>query len=359
MNINKFFKPLLSALMVVTATMFTVACSSSSDGDALVTAPPLPPVTPGGTTTITGIWDGTFTWETTGQSKNYEVTMLFHTPDGAEEGTSGGIAFGDGPDDPDVPHFLFEGGYQYFADPVVSDELNDKSTVSCEGDVWAVGRFGQRGTFIQEFSYITGSAAGPDQRGSGCLYLEDADGDGYVNELTGEIQFEDVGKFTVVLTYSEDNARNVTVDDLTVLGSDEGTVDVEYHLWSNDNSGNYMRYTSVDLPDGSVYLAVVEDDDPIVCGGFIVAKQVAEQNLFTLQTANDIPISVGCNVVPPNTPLPGNIGIAKDVALPYYGLGAMFDLDEDGNLEFIHLMASKGVEGVTSQAQYNQFIVTQ
>jgi len=358
MNINKYIKPLLPALMVVSATMFIAACSSS-DGDAVVT-PPLPPVTPGGTTSITGIWDGTFTWETTGQTKNYEVTMLFHTPDGAEEGTSGGIAFGNAPDDPDVPHFLFEGGYQYFADPVTSDELNDKSTVSCEGDVWAIGRFGQRGTFIQEFSYITGSAAGPDQRGSGCLYLRDVDGDGYINELTGEIQFEEVGKFTVVLTYSEDNVRDVSVDDLGVLGSDEGTVDVQYHLWSNDNSGNYMRYTSVGLPDGSVYLAVVEDNAPDlnVCGGFIVAKQVAEQNLFTLQTANDLPIS-GCNVVDPNTPLPGGIGIAKDVDLPYYGLGAMFDLDEDGSLEFIHLMASKGVIGVTSQALNNQFIVLQ
>ena len=56
---------------------------------------------------------------------------------------------------------------------------------------------------------------------AGCLYLEDTDGDGYVNELTGKSQFEDAGKFNVALTYSEDNVRDVVLEDLGVVGSDE------------------------------------------------------------------------------------------------------------------------------------------
>ena len=143
MNIYKLLKPLLPAVMVASTGLFIAGCGSSSDDAAFVPPPPpVPPTTIGGLASITGIWDGTFTWTTSGQDKKYEVTMLFHTPDGAEEGTSVGVALGNGPDDPDLPHFLFEGGYEYFADPVESDPLNDKTTVACDGDVWAIGRFG-------------------------------------------------------------------------------------------------------------------------------------------------------------------------------------------------------------------------
>jgi hypothetical protein len=246
-------------------------------------------------------------------------------------------------------------------DPVTGDDV-----VICEGDVWGIGRSGIQGTFIQEFSYITGSAAGPDQRGSGCLYLTDADGDGYVNELTGEMSFEEAGRFNVKLTYSQDNIRDVSPDDLGMLASDAGAYeypdDVKYHLWSNDNSGNYMTYSATSLPNvGLTYLYVVENrNDTFACNGLIVVTKVAGQNLFTLTTPDNDPVS-DCSVTLPGAPLPDDdTRIAYEVDLPYSGLGAFFDLDADGKLEFIHLMASQGSgSGSTSQALYNRFIVQQ
>ena len=364
MNIYKLLKPVVPAVLVVSAIVFTAGCSSSSDGTPSDSDEPTTPPVPlaGG---ITGIWDGTLTWETNRLSSNYKVTMMFHTPDGAEEGVTGAIAFGDGPNDPDVPHFLFEGGYQYFADQITSDKDIDTGitkTITCEGDVWAVGRFGTKGTFVQEFSYITGSAAGPEQRGAGCLYLEDADEDGFKNELTGQFQFEDGGRFNVALTYSEDNTKDVSLDDLGMQGSDEGTDDVEYHLWSNDNSGNYMNYTAISEPIGNFFFVQVAENhsDPSVdCTGNLSISKVADQNLFTLRTPEDDDVSSECNVTTPGEKWPDDITLtAYDVDLPYSGLGALRDLDDDGNLEFIHLMASQGSgAGFTSQVLYNQFIV--
>ena len=53
----------------------------------------------------------------------------------------------------------------------------------------------------------------------------------------------------------------------------------------------------------------------------------------------------------------GSNYLAHDVDLPYYGLGAFVDLDDDGTLEFVHMMASKqSGEGSTSQVLYNQFV---
>jgi hypothetical protein len=360
MNIYKFLKPVLPAVMLLSAAGFIAGCSSSSDDTSSGDTPAAPAVPLVG---ITGIWTGSFTWETNAQSKNYDVTMLFYTPDGEERGSTGGFAFGKSPDDTDVPHFLFEGGYEYFTDPIESDPLKDNSTVACEGDVWAVGRFGTQGTFVQEFSYTTGSAAGPDQRGGGCLYLSDADDDGYVNDLTGEIQFEEGGKFNVTLTYSEDNTRDMTLYDLGILASDKGTVDVEYHLWSNDNSGNYMSYAAPSeppLPDFT-YLQVVENrNDDIDCGGLLQINQVAGQtNLFTVKTPELGKID-GCTVLPAGTPMPEYGTSAQVVDLPYSGLGAFYDYDKDGNLEFTYVMASKGSgEGYTAQALYNQFLILQ
>jgi hypothetical protein len=44
------------------------------------------------------------------------------------------------------------------------------------------------------------------------------------------------------------------------------------------------------------------------------------------------------------------------VDLPYSGLGAFFDLDNDEQLEFMHLLVSKGAgEGSTAQILSNQF----
>lgn len=364
MNINKFLKPVVPAVMVVSAAVFTAGCSSSSDDTTVVdpTAPPVPLVG------ITGIWEGTFNWETTGQSKNYDVTMMFHIPDGAAEGSAIGLALGDSPNDDNLPHFLFEGGYKYSDAPIESDPAKDNSTIACEGGVWAVGRFGQQGTFVQEFSYATGSAGGPDQRGAGCLYLKDTDGDGYVNELTGEISFEEAGRFDVALTYSEDNVRDVSIYDLGSIGSDEGAYDapddVKYHLWSNDNSGAFMNYdaTYVSIGDFLLTYLYVSEAPVDSCKGQIVVSKVEGQNLFALRLPDDAPVE-GCNVVDVAAPLPtwtqdGKTYTAYDVNLPYYGLGALFDLDGDGTLEFIHMMASKqSGAGSTTQVLYNRFIV--
>ena len=377
MNINKTTKRFLPALMIASTTLFITGCDlfdsdddpalppalaqcedgidNDADGltdfpadpgciDALDNDETDPPPVP--TDGITGIWTGSFAWSTTGQQKDYKVTMLFHTPDGAAEGITGGPAFGAGPVDPDEPHFLFEGGYAYSADPIESDPLKDNSIIACDGDVWAVGRFGTHGTFVQEFSYVTGSAAGPEQRGAGCLYLTDADGDGYVNELTGDMQFEDAGKFTVNLTYSTENTRDVTVSDLGTLATD----DIVYHLWSNDNSGTSMSYTSGAATADTINIAVVESHLTATCGGDVKVTKVADHNLFALATITDV---AGCTVLLPGTPLPTG-GSAQDVDLPYFGLGALFDLDGDGKLEFIHLMASQG-GATTAQALYNEF----
>lgn len=351
--------------MVVSGTVFTAGCSSSSDGTSgdNPTTPPVPLVG------ITGIWTGTFDWQTTGQSKTYQVTMMFHTPDGTTEGTAMGLALGNGPDDADLPHFIFEGGYLYSADPITSvAEDGVTMKVACEGDVWAVGRFGQQATFVQEFSYATGSAGGPDQRGSGCLYLEDADGDGYVNELAGQLQFEDGGKFNVALTYSQDNIRDVAIEDLGVVGSDAGAYeapdDVKYHLWSNDNSGNHMNYaaTYISVGDYSLTYLDVQEDHPVVnCGGQIVVSKIEGQNLFALRLPDGSPV-IGCNVVLPvvgaTWDQDGKTYTAYTVDLPYYGLGALFDLDGDGTLEFVHMMASKeSGAGSTAQILHNRFII--
>jgi hypothetical protein len=352
MTIKFYSKLFLPVMIAASSTLFITGCDlfGSDDDNTTPVTPVVPPVPLVG---ITGIWTGSMTWDTTGSQKDYKVTMLFHMPDGEVRGATGGAAFGAGPKDPDEPHFLFEGGYEYFADPVV----NEDQTIACDGDVWAVGRFGQQGTFIQEFKYTTGDVAGPDQRGGGCLYLRDTDGDGYVNELTGELQFEEAGKLKVALTYSTDNTRAVTVSDLGTLASDEGTVDVVYHLWSNDNSGNFMSYTTGAATADTIDLMVVEDrNDEITCGGNVKATKVAGQNLFTLATITDV---AGCTVLLPGTLLPDNSS-AKNVDLHYEGLGALYDLDADGKLEFIHLMASKaGGAGTTAQALYNQFIVQQ
>ena len=361
MNINKLSKLFLPALVVASSTLFITGCDlfDGDDDPVFITPPPVP------IDGITGIWKGSFTWETTGQQKEYDVTMMFHLPDGEPEGEAIGLALGDGPDDINLPHFLFEGGYEYSDVPIETDPLKDNETVACEGGVWAVGRFGQQGTFVQEFSYVTGSAAGPDQRGAGCLYLEDADGDGYANELTGSISFEEAGKFDVALTYSEDNVRDVSINDLGSVGSDQGTTDVKYHLWSNDNSGNFMSYiaTYINVGDYSLTYLFVQEDHPVVnCGGQIVASKIEGQNLFALRLPDDAPV-VGCTVVAAGIgetwTQDGKTHTAYDVDLPYYGLGALFDLDGDGNLEFVHMMGSRGSgAGSTSQVLYNQFIVT-
>jgi hypothetical protein len=311
---------------------------SSTPEEPVEPAPPPPEPKEG---TINGVWDGTFSIETTGQEKNYDVRMLFYIPEGLERGTTGGAAFGEAPNDPEEPHFLFEGGYQYSADPIESDPLKDNEVIACEGDVWAVGRFGSQGSFIQEFSYLTGSAAGPDQRGAGCLYLDG-------NKLTGSIKFEQVGQLNVDLTYSEENERSTGVADLQSGGLQD---DEEYHLWTNDNSGTRMQLATLDnsaVGTGILDVTVTEEHPTASCVGNVRINEVPDLNLFTLETLAPL---AGCTQI---------LGSGfYNVDLDYTGLGSLVDADpndDEENLVFVHLMGSSGGgEGNTAQALYNQF----
>ena len=380
MNINKLSKLFLPALMVTSSTLFITGCDLfdgddetppalaqcedgiDNDTDGLIDFPDdpgcidaldndetdPPPVPTDGS--ITGIWTGTFTKDTTNENIHYDVTMLFHMPDDPKvpgRGNSGGAAFGDGPTiiGFENPHFLFEGGYEYSVDAVEAiNPQNGEVIIACDADVWAVGRGGTKGTFIQEFSYELGSAAGPDQRGAGCLYLRDTDGDGYVNELTGEIQFEEAGKLQVALTYSSENTRASSVNDLDAVGSD----DVEYHLWSNDNSGTSMAYSKLDITSDTLDIAVVENRDTGSCGGNVKITKVAGHNLFTLETMD--PHLAGCNV--------SADPVYPKVEMQHFGLGALVDVDGDDKPEFVHLMASQAGDApdtAAATALHNHF----
>jgi hypothetical protein len=334
-----------AGIMLLPFALGLAGCGSddddSSSGDDTTTpeepvepAPPPPEPKEG---TINGVWDGTFSIETTGQEKNYDVRMLFYIPEGVERGTTSGAAFGAGVNDPEEPHFLFEGGFQYSADPIESDPLKDNEVIACEGDVWAVGRFGSQGSFIQEFNYENGSAAGPDQRSAGCLYLDG-------NKLTGSIKFEEIGQLDVDLTYSEENERPTGVSDLQAARDD--TV---YHLWSNDNSGQYMSLSPDAPAEGtgiSVTVTEIHSDPTVSCFGHVRIEEVPDLNLFTLNTPENTPVS-GCT-------LNDDLGFYP-VDLEYAGLGTLVD-DGEGNLVFVHLMGSSGGgEGFTAQALYNQF----
>jgi hypothetical protein len=161
----------------------------------------------------------------------------------------------------------------------------------------------------------------------------------------------------------------VAIEDLGLVGSDAGAYeapdDVKYHLWSNDNSGNHMNYaaTYISVGDYSLTYLSVQEDHPVVnCGGQIVVSKIEGQNLFALRLPDGSPVS-GCNVVDPvigaKWTQDGIEYTAYTVDLPYYGLGALFDLDGDGTLEFVHMMASKeSGAGSTAQVLFNKFIVT-
>jgi len=128
-----------------------------------------------------------------------------------------------------------------------------------------------------------------------------------------------------------------------------------------------MTYNAAYVPIGDrllTYLITNEDHPTADCGGLVVVSQVEGQNLFELNLPEGSPV-LGCNVVDPNAPLPDNQWVqdgvtynAFDVNLPYFGLGALVDTDDDGNLEFIHMMGSKeSGAGSTAQVIHNRFIV--
>jgi hypothetical protein len=386
MNTTKLSNLLASALVLASAGFFVAGCSSEDDtvavpdDDTVVPdepdgdVPGLPDVAPPPpASTINGIWEGDFSLETTRLSINYDVSMLFNrvvSDDTAIRGNSAGVALGDGPLSKDAltenPHFLFFGGFTFSTisltntpgeddlDLTAAEEIvcyvpaldNDgdgqPDYPSTDGGVWAVGRFGTQGSFLQEFAYDTGSAAGPDQRGAGCLYYS-YDATTGVSKLTGEVQFEEATKLFVDLTYSPENARTVAIESLALTGED-GSPDAEYHLWSNDNSGTSMSYTRGTFATAN--LAVVENSAVSdSCGAQLNVLQVETLNLFTANTVD--PHVTGCNV---------DAESIIDANLPYVGLGALADANADGVPEYFQLMRSTGSgAGVTAHALFNVF----
>jgi hypothetical protein len=381
MNSTKISKFLRSTLVVASAAMLVAGCSSEDDtvpitdegDDGAITPETVPPPPPTGT--INGIWGGNFSLETTRLSINYGVSMLFNrivSEDSAIRGDSVGVALGDGPLSKDAltpyPHFLFSGGFTFFNTSVTNTpgeddiELTAAEEIVCyvpsldnDGDgqpdypstdngVWAVGRFGTQGSFLQEFAYDTGSAAGPDQRGAGCLYYA-FDATTGIGKLTGEIQFEEATKLFVDLTYAPDNARTVAIESLALAGED-GSPDAVYHLWSNDNSGTSMSYTRDTFTTPN--LRVVENSAVSdSCGAQLNALQVETLNLFTVNTVD--PHVTGCNV---------DLDSIIDANLPFVGLGALVDTNRDGVPEYFQVMRSTGTgEGITAHALFNVFTI--
>ncbi len=384
MKSTKISKFIRSTLVAGAAAMLVAGCSSEDDtvpiiddgddGDLTGTIPPPPPAS-----TINGIWGGSFSLETTAKTINYAVSMLFNrvvAEDSAIRGDSVGVALGDGPGSKDAtvenPHFLFSGGFTFFNTSVTNTPGEDDTDLeageeivchvpsldndgdgqpdypSSDGGVWAVGRFGSVGTFLQEFAYDTGSAAGPDQRGAGCLYYDFDETTG-VAKLTGEIQFEEVTKLFVDLTYAPDNARTVAIESLALSGED-GSPDAVYHLWSNNNSGTSMSYTRDAFTTPT--LTVVENSAVSdSCGAQLNVQQVAIDtralNLFNVNTLD--PHVTGCNVDP---------ALIIDADLPFVGLGALVDTNRDGVPEYFQVMRSTGTgEGVTAHALFNVFTI--
>jgi hypothetical protein len=370
-------------VVLASAAFFVVGCSSDDDtialpddGTDVPIVPGLPDVAPPPpTSTINGLWVGDFSRETTRESVSYNVSLLFNrvvAEDFSIRGDTVGVALGDGPLSKDAltehPHFLFEGGFAFSTVSVTNTaepddtDLTAAEEIVCEvpnalypstdGGVWAIGRFGTRGTFLQEFAYDTGSAAGPDQRGAGCLYYA-FDATTGVSKLTGEIQFEEdgAGKLVVDMTYSPENARSVSLATLGLVGSD-GSADAEYHLWSNDNSGTSMAYTRETI-DTTTMQAVEISDVAAACGGQLNVNQVDTLNLFTVNTIGAV--SEDCNVF-----IDALLGVPiPDVALPFEGLGILADVNLDGVPEYWQLMKSTGSgAGVTAHALFNQFTIT-
>jgi hypothetical protein len=328
MNINKFLKPLLPAVMVASTGMFIVGCNSSSDDPVFI--PEDPPVPTEG---ITGIWTGELTRkDVPGMApETYDIDMLFYMPDGETRGQSVASVFMTFPDPNDVSkHFLLVGGYEE-VDDFATNEFGD---LICDGEGWAVGRLGTNATFLRDFSYETGSQDGPQQRGAMCLQLSG-------NKLTGELQTENYDSFLVELTYSDENLIDSSVNDLTT-----GGIDTEpYHLWSNDNSGTSMSFSQVAPPTGdSLDVAVVENSNG--CGGTVRITEIPGYNMYTLETLAPL---AGCTIVTPGPGIDEN-----EVDLSYRGMGRLATINNTN--VFVHLMASfANVD--SAQALYNEFTI--
>jgi hypothetical protein len=331
MSFAKLSKLALFAIITVPVIAYFGGCSSDDNGgttDGGFNAEP--------TDGITGVWQGTLTRpDTKGlPPEEYNFGMMFYMPDGATRGTSVGYAFRVDPpaypENMDVePHFLIKSGYE-----VVTGVTNQDGDLVCDG--WGVGRFGITATFLREFSYETGSQAGPDQRGAMCLQQDG-------NKLTGEFKTEAYGTFLVDLTYSAANTRVTSVNDLI-----SGGVDSElYNLWSNDNTGSTMSFSQILPITGNIIDVRVTETSTSFCWSDVRIVQIPGYNMYTLETM--FPHVLGCNYTEPV----GNPDFYS-VDLRYKGLGTIVDVN--GTMAFLQIMGSE--DNIDSaQALYNVFTI--
>ena len=332
MSFTKLSKLALLAIIAVPVIAYFGGCSSDDNGgtaDSGFNAEP--------TDGITGVWQGTLTRpDNKGLlPEEYDFGMMFYMADGETRGTSVGYAFRVDPpaypEDPDViePHFLIKSGYEE-----VTGVTNQDGDLVCDG--WGVGRFGLTATFLREFSYETGSQAGPEQRGAMCLQLDG-------NKLTGEFKTEKYGTFLVDLTYSTVNTRVTSVNDLV-----SGGVDSEpYNLWSNDNTGSTMTFTQVYPISGNTIGVRVVETSTGTCFSDVMIVQIPGYNMYSVETM--FPHVFGCNYIDPE--IDPNYYY---VDLRYNGLGTIVDVN--GTMAFLQIMGSE--DNIDSaQALYNVFTI--
>jgi len=267
--------------LVVLAGLLTLsACGGGSSENSLDTY--IPPDDSNGDTTPPpddgddtytlsdeqGIWAGTIT-TTSGlivPPDVYDVVMIFHLPDGADEGRLMGAAFKQGSSDPG-DHFLFDGGYEYARDLGLDFDL-------------LVGTHGDHGSFLKEYDYLYGSQSDSSQRGKMELTVDDL-------SMTGNVVFAEYGGFTLAATYSSANATDTDLADLAALGRDA----TAEHKWTNNNTGGDMVVS--DLAAGN--LSVTQD--ATACNGNGMIADVNGYNLFIISSVR----VADCNPAAPDT----------------------------------------------------------
>jgi hypothetical protein len=255
-----------------------------------------------------GIWKGTLTSNTTPET--YDVTMVFHLPDGASEGRVMGTAFKQGSLNP-ADHFLLDSGYEYAPDFGYDFDL-------------IVGTHGSQGSFLKEFDYEYGSQHEKDQRGKIEINVSG-------QTMTGTAYFQEFGEMTLFANYAADNGMASTLNDLHSYGTDAATE----HRWTNDNTGGQMTITNLDTGTFSVLQASLPSPP---CRGSGQISDVADQNIFTFDSVQ----AENCNIQPPaDIGDPGYPDVDGDPSKDYDGLGIL--VQKNGSMVFQTFMSKESV----------------
>jgi hypothetical protein len=177
----------------MTLAVLLSGCSSDDNGTVVLD----PDVT---TTTapdnLMGIWVG----EMAKGIAVYDIVMVFHFPDGAEEGRVVGVAVNQ---QTDLPYLLIDSGYM---------AVDKVAHPNWDFD-FLIGSDGSQGTAMKRYAFANKLVS--QQSGVSRLYLEDGDVAG--DTLTGTVNFEgtgvdNLGEFNIVLKYWDQNTTNNTAD---------------------------------------------------------------------------------------------------------------------------------------------------